>query len=117
MSDDEIERRLTRFTVMGPSQGLRRRILEAAERRGLRKDAVIGWLVAAALVLCATAGAWRSALQVEQRLNDALEDAQVTERSSVAVEMFDGEERRRIGLTYAAAIVETRAEAEGVAPW
>ena len=76
MTDEELEFRLRRYQVSGPSVDLRRRTLVSLERRQGPSDFVIGWLVAAAVTMCLCLSAWGTERALRERIEEALVEAE-----------------------------------------
>jgi hypothetical protein len=100
MTDEDLESRLRDFAVVPPPPRLRARVLAARGRRTLRRDALIGWAVAAGVAAVAFLGAWVSGESREDRLRAALADPASAERLAFALDVF-GEDSEDEALFYA----------------
>jgi hypothetical protein len=100
MTDEDLESRLRGFTVVPPPPRLRGRVLAAPGRRTLRRDALIGWAVAAGVAAVAMLGAWASGETREDRFRAALADPASAERLAFALDVF-GDDAEDQALFYA----------------
>jgi len=76
MTDVELEGRLRRYRVVGPSPDLRRRVLTAPQRHGL-SDFAIGWIVAGVVAACLCVSGWISDRALQERIQTMLRDPEV----------------------------------------
>ena len=88
MNDDGLESRLRRFTVVAPAAPLRARVLAEPDRRVFRRDALIGWAVAAGVAALACLGASVAGESRDERLRRTLADPASAERMAFIVDVL-----------------------------
>ena len=121
MTDDELEGRLRRYRVVGPSADLRRRALAVPHCHG-PSDFAIGWIVAGAVAACLCVSAWNSDRALQERVETMLRDPDVSAQIQEATAILGEPAREGVVLTRLA-IWESESRdrdasvPEGAFPW